>query len=284
MTLAALANQLHMSPELLCQRADEHTLAVQAWLASRAPQAETHSGQGVRVSSTGIAVPLLNLALGAAYPARTDEGMIRSEIEAVKAFFAARGVSRWYWWLGVTADPRVPGLLEQHGLVYDRPPLPAMVAALNSAVPTPPVPPGVRVWLAQSPQDLQHASHIRRTAFRFPDGVALDYFEALPQSWLHTEGVWLYLAALEGHPPAAIGALIVKDGLPGVYVMATLPEHGRRGLGKAVLAQIMQQAAAAGHELIVLTASRVGFQLYSQFGFVRVFDYAIYRPDDTAQQ
>jgi len=49
----------------------------------------------VRACSTGIKVPLLNLALGANY-ADADEQLIGREIEAVKRFFAGRGMP-WYW-------------------------------------------------------------------------------------------------------------------------------------------------------------------------------------------
>lgn len=278
-TLSDLAAQLNIPAADIIRAADQHTLAVQAWLSSRAPQAGTFVGKGVRASATGIGVPLLNLALGAAFPPDTSDAELDAEIEAVKTFFAERSVLRWYWWLGVTCQPPdMAARLEQHDLIFDRPELPAMVAPLNADTRYPAYDPAIRVWQAASIEDLEHASTIRRTAFRFPDGVARDYFEAMPDSWLSTEGVRLYLAAIDAQPPASIGALIIKDGFPGVYVMATLPEHGRRGLGKAILTRIMADAAAEGHSMIILTASRMGAALYSQFGFVRAFDYAIYRP------
>ena len=59
--------------------------------------------------------------------------------------------------------------------------------------------------------------------------------------------------------------------------LATLPEWRRCGLAKAILARILSDAVAEGHNLAVLTASRFGYPLYRQFGFERVFDYAIYQ-------
>jgi GNAT superfamily N-acetyltransferase len=100
----------------------------------------------------------------------------------------------------------------------------------------------------------------------------------MADDWLNSDPARLYLARLPGGPPAAIGALIMGAGLPGVYVMATLPEWSRRGLGKAILARILSDAAADGETLIVLTASHFGYPLYRQFGFEHIFDYAIYRP------
>jgi GNAT superfamily N-acetyltransferase len=174
--------------------------------------------------------------------------------------------------------------LERHGLKFDRPPLPALVAPLPA--PDVPLNPDVHVWRASSRADLQVASIIRHVAFRFPPGEALDYFEAMSHDWLGRDcparvdagAARLYLARLGDGPPAAISALVMGDGLPGVYVMATLPEFRRRGLGQALLSRTLADAADDDHCLIVLTASDMGYPLYRQFGFEHVFDYVIYRP------
>jgi GNAT superfamily N-acetyltransferase len=254
---------------------DDHTMDVQSWLSTRAPQAARFDGRGVVSGSSGIPVPLLNLALGSDYPPGTNDEMIDTEIEAVKAFFADQDVP-WYWWLGPFPRPSdMPQRFEQHGLVFDRPGLPAMAAPLPARFP--PLNPDVQVWLAADRADLEAASTIRRIAFRFPEGTALDYFEAMADDWLRGDPARLYLARLNDGPPAAMGALIMGAGLPGVYVMATLPQYRRRGLGKAILARIFSDAGAEGHSLIALTAGELGYPLYRQFGFEHVFDYSIYR-------
>ncbi len=255
--------------------ADRHTLAVQFWLPTRTPDAITFRGTGVLAGSSGLPIPLLNQALGSLYLAGATAAAIDDEIEAVKAFFAGRGVP-WYWWLGPTAKPSDMGQrLERHGLVFDPPTLPALVARLPARLPL--ITPDAHVWLASERADLEAASTIRRTAFRFPEGAAENYFEEMADDWLRGDPARLYLARLGDGPPAAIGALIVAEGYPGVYVMATLPEWARKGLGKAVLARILLDAASEGHSLIVLTASRLGYPLYRQFGFEHIFDYHIYR-------
>jgi GNAT superfamily N-acetyltransferase len=100
----------------------------------------------------------------------------------------------------------------------------------------------------------------------------------MADDWLAGNPARLFLASVGDCPPAAIGALVVANGLPGVYVMATLPDRRRCGLGKAVLSRILSEAANEGHRFAVLTASRLGYLLYQQFGFEHVFDYTIYRP------
>jgi GNAT superfamily N-acetyltransferase len=250
--------------------ADRHTLSVQKWLSSRAPGAEVFQGRGVVASSTGLPVSLLNLALGGGYSPGTPDEAIGEEIERGKSFFARRGVP-WYWWAGPTARP--PDLaqrLARHGLTGSSP-LPAMVARLPARVPQ--LNPAVRVWWAESLADLQLASTIRRVAFSFREDAAPSYFEDMAPDWLRGDPARLYLASIDGGPPVAIGALIMGLGYPGIYVMATLPEWERRGLGRGILDRMLADAAAEGHELAVLTAGKKGFPLYVKFGFRRVFDY-----------
>ncbi len=257
---------------------DRHTLTVQAWLSSRSPQAATFQGKGIRASSTGFNIRFLNLALGCNFPARVSETEIEEEIKAVKDFFAARHVP-WYWWISAFPSiENVRGVLERHGFEYDGPPLPAMSASLiYENVSLPEYPKNIRVWQAETTKDLQAASLIRRTAFRFQEGEALTYFEDMTPDWLKNDKVTLLLAGEKESEPVSIGAMIFAEGIPGVYVMATLPEHHRKGFGKAILTGLMSSAIAQGHKIMALTASDAGFGLYSQFGFHHIFSFDFYR-------
>jgi GNAT superfamily N-acetyltransferase len=268
----------------LIRLADQHTKAVQAWLASRSPQAAKYVGKGIRLSSTGLQVPLLNLALGCNFPGDASDNFINDEIENVKAFFARRGVP-WLWWVAPHASPaNLTPFLKENGITTEPRKLPAMIAPVgakthamtkNGS--------GIKVWRAKTEADLQAASHIRHQAFRFPAGEALHYFEDMQADWLlDSSPARLYLAGRQIGSPAAIGAVIEGAGLPGIYIMATLPDSMRQGFGKAVLIHLLQQIESEYDEngMVVLTASRFGFPLYSQFGFKHLFDYSIYAPAD----
>jgi GNAT superfamily N-acetyltransferase len=273
---------IHFTWEQIAPRVNGHTLAVQLWLDTRSPKASRYDGLGVSCGSTGIQIPLLNQALGANYPQDCPSGDIENEIQAVRSFFEDRGVP-YYWWLSPFYQPEdMPALLEKKGMLgYDEP-LPAMVAFLNEKS-TYRIDSDIKVWKAEEMEDLKAASFIRHAGFQFPDGVGLDYFEAMPDSWLDPDGpAYLYLAAFGDGPPAAIGALIYGADMPGVYVMATLPEWQQKGLGKAILARILHRAAEQKNDGIIgLTASRFGYGLYQQFGFQHIFDYRIYYLPET---
>lgn len=269
-----LAQRLGVAPQHLIALADRHTRAVQAWLSSRVPGAETWQGQGACAQTTPLAVRLFNLALGFDYPADMPPGAVRAEVAGLAEFYAARGRD-WMWWIGPTPQPPgVEALLAPHGLGFDGW-LPCMVAVLPTTRPAAPA--GVRTWLARGEDDLKAASAIRAAAFGFAPGVAASYFADMADDWLRGDPARLFLAAADDGPPLAMGIRIMGAGVPGVYAMATMPGQQRRGLGKAIMARLMADAEADGHALMVLTAGSKGYGLYRKYGFAHLFDYGVYK-------
>ena len=269
--------EVELTWEEIARLANRHTLAVQFWLDTRAPQAESYQSLGAKCGSTGIQLPLLNQALGANYPEELPSEEIRQDIETIRDFFARRRVY-WYWWISPFCRPKnIHEYLDaDEDQITDDSLLPAMIAFVDPANWPKPLE-SVEVWQAETLEDLKAASTIRRTGFNFPEGVGLDYFEAMSDSWLgNDDKARLFIGAAADGPPASVGALIYAEGIPGVYVMATLPEWERQGLGTAILHRIMTEAHHDGQALIALTASRYGFGLYKKFGFEHIFDYRIY--------
>ena len=273
-----ISERFGLSRQELIQLADQHTLTVQAWLSSRSPQAAQFSGRGIKASSTGYKVPLLNLALGCNFPPNSSEDEIEAEVRAVINFFSGRNVP-WYWWMNTQPAPNnIREILAKLGVEYDAPPLPAMVAPIKQNEQAfPKYDESIRVWRARSIADLKAASQIRGQAFQFPAGEAASYFENMPSDWLNDESpARLFLAGKDESEPMSIGAVIEGAGLPGVYVMATLPGQHRKGYGKSILARLLKEAASMSGQAVVLTASNAGFGLYSQFGFVHLFNFDFY--------
>lgn len=269
--------RFNLSLDAVAHIANQHTRNVQIWLASRTPQSARYNGCGLSAISSGIDAAFLNLALDAHYPPQCSDAQIDTEIEKVKSFFAGREVP-FIWLLSPFAAPTdMEERLRRHNLKQIAYRLPAMVAPLNQSQKWPAAAGEIEVWQAQSRADLAAASDIRRRAFQFKEHAAQHYFEDMAADWLRGDPARLYLARIgpEG-PPVAIGALIMGNAVPGVYVMATLPSWEGRGLGKAVLKRILSTAKAEGHTRIVLTAGAKAYSLYRKFGFEHIFEYAMY--------
>ncbi len=278
----ALHHGFQHTREKMIELADNHIQAVQTWLSTRTPNAKRFLGKGVIANCSGLPVPLLNLAFGTDYATDESDELIENEIESVKTFYKYQSVP-WSWWIGPNPRPRdMIQRLKRHNLTcnFRRPvmiaPLPFYRHSYKS---------DIQVYHATTMDDLEIASTIRRRSFGFPEGVAETYFEAMSEDWLSRKRGTLYLAGLRGEAPSAIGALIKGAELPGVYMMGTLPKRRRYGLGSAILTHVLTEAGQQGYPFIMLTASPLGYPLYSKFGFVHLFDYLGFgQPNNSLKQ
>ena len=83
-------------------------------------------------------------------------------------------------------------------------------------------------------------------------------------------GVPSVYAAIGDGTPDAVGRVTVTDGWAGVYCMAVAPERRRAGLGRSVLAALLDAAAERGAHhayLAVVAANAPARGLYSGMGF-----------------
>jgi GNAT superfamily N-acetyltransferase len=67
--------------------------------------------------------------------------------------------------------------------------------------------------------------------------------------------------------PVATCELVVVDGVAGLYNVATLGSHQRRGIGTAMVAAALDEALRRGCDLAILQASPDGLPVYRRLGF-----------------
>lgn len=67
---------------------------------------------------------------------------------------------------------------------------------------------------------------------------------------------------------AGTSAMVLADGVAGIYCVATLPDHRRKGLGAALTARPLALARELGYSIGVLQSSEAGYKVYQRLGFV----------------
>lgn len=86
-----------------------------------------------------------------------------------------------------------------------------------------------------------------------------------------------YYLVYQGMVPVARGRLVLLDEgvfcLDGIHTLAT---HRRRGIARAMVTQMMADAAAAGHVIGVLSSSDMGHTLYQQLGYQDILQLTIF--------
>lgn len=86
-----------------------------------------------------------------------------------------------------------------------------------------------------------------------------------------TAGVETYIGWSDGRPMSAV-TVTPTGNTAGISVMATWPEHQRRGMGRALLTHVITDYRSRGIERFHLTATEAGRPLYENLGFQAIAD------------
>jgi GNAT superfamily N-acetyltransferase len=119
-------------------------------------------------------------------------------------------------------------------------------------------PPPLELDLAEP--DMLEASRINDAAY----GLAGDFERALHS--VPPEPAHLYLARADGVPAATVLAY-EQAGECGIYLVATLPEAGGRGLATALMSHALLEARSRGCATTSLQATARGRPLYLRMGY-----------------
>lgn len=129
----------------------------------------------------------------------------------------------------------------------------------RAAAPVPPLGDGVRVCQVTGVREAEAINAAYQGRVIYP-------------TQLNDPQIRFYYAPGDSGPLAWGGALFSTPGLVYVASMYTLPAYRYQGLGSAVLAILLEDAAADGATRSVLVASPAGRRLYQRFGFLTLVD------------
>ena len=126
----------------------------------------------------------------------------------------------------------------------------------------------VKVTRALGPELVGVAGDLVAAAFSLPrDAVARCIDVALTEA----AGVETYIAWGDDRPMSAV-SVTPTGNTAGISVMATPPEHQRRGMGRALLTRVIDDYRRRGVERFFLTATVAGRRLYANLGFETIAD------------
>lgn len=133
-----------------------------------------------------------------------------------------------------------------------------------------PVRPGrpTKVTRALGPELVGVAGDLAAAAFSSPrDAIA----RCIDVGLTETAGVETYIAWGDDGPMSAV-TVTPTGNTAGISLMATPPEHQRKGMGRALLTQVMADYRSRGVARFHLTATEAGRPLYASLGFEPIAD------------
>lgn len=227
------------------------------------------TADGVEYVFSGLPIPFFNVALVTAAGVTADD--LRAQAHAAQAWAAPHGVP---WFFVVTRDRLADGVdpdavLDESGLVPALP-LTGMVAeGLTS--PAAAVE-GLQLTIPTDEQGYAALADVNGAAY----GMDLEPAKSVmgsPALW--ASGV--PSVGLVDGAPAACAAVLMIDGLRYVAMVATDPEHQRRGYGHTVMQHALANAAARyGASTSVLHATDAGLPVYERMGYRTVSTHTLY--------
>ena len=226
--------------------------------------------------STGTAIPDQNYAFCSV------EKNVEEHVRRSARFFCEEGMPFTWWFPPGTRGELFRRALEKHGMPERCAP-PAMVAALGVFGDRPRLPAAYAVRRAMSPAE---AWEWARTSL-----------EGFDSGTEHQESFSRFCAALIAPPfdtsfrlltlrvesdAAATALLSLTGDIAGIYYFSTLPAFRRRGLGRHLLSETLEEARCSGCRTAVLQASPMGFPLYKSAGFAVCGRFAVHSTDPDA--
>jgi ribosomal protein S18 acetylase RimI-like enzyme len=237
------------------------TTALDAELFLRGTETVLASWEAYADGSRGAAVVRLPGVTAAVFPSEPERSVYNNAVlatdlgpaeradalEAMEAAYASAAVPRFATWVRET-DSAMRADLRARGYLID-----TATRAMGMAVGDVRLP---RPQLDLAPPDW---SAYLRLLVR--DGVAPGLLEGVDPSVFHP-----LIARLDGEDVAAGLAFDLDDDC-GIYNVGTLPHARRRGLGTAVTALLVHDAATRGCRTATLQSTPMGERIYAAVGF-----------------
>jgi ribosomal protein S18 acetylase RimI-like enzyme len=240
-------------------------------IASSRTAGEVRELPGVSIASAGVAFQMFNAAFLSG-PVETEAELAR-RILLPSMQFNTRGLEWSFWvcedWLAPKAHRRLRQVFERYGLRRTTG-LPGMVAEK-----------------VNPPTRLLPEVEVRRVC----DSRAGDDFRGIGSVCFHVPLVWFnevfdqdsvwdrfagYVGYVDGVPVSTTATVASGDTI-GVYNVATLPDHQRRGYGEAVMRHALAEAERERPSRpVVLQSTEAGLHLYERMGFRTVAHFSVY--------
>lgn len=134
-------------------------------------------------------------------------------------------------------------------------------------------------------EDLDTANRLCIAAYATPKAPLGDYKQELEQYLRMQPDGWYFVCNdSENGEAVGVGGTVNYGTFAYIGMIAVDPPMQRRGVGKAIMQQLLDWLRSQGCQCVVLDATEAGAGLYQQLGFRDVGLTAVFRPGDIQEQ
>jgi ribosomal protein S18 acetylase RimI-like enzyme len=226
------------------------------------PQIEVYDEPQLLWFMCDVPSPMFNVIHRARWE-RVSEA--RQGITALQNSYGERGLPM-LWWIGPSSTP-----LDLSRHLTDLGFLPAgettgMALDLHDFA-APPPPAGVTIEVAGDADSMALFARTMCAGFQAPPTVWAPMTDLALAMDYSADGPLLNYIGYDDGRPVATSTLFFGAGVAGIYNVSTVPEARRRGIGTALTAAALVEAAKRGHQLAILHSSTAAYSMYRRLGF-----------------
>ena len=211
---------------------------------------------------TGLPAPFAN---GVKAP-RLEEALAEGKIKAVLALLRSAGVPGT-WSVGPLATPRDLGeRLERAGFRRDHD-LPWLASDIGRLDLYGKDAPDLVIRRVGDDEDHQRWLRVMEAGFGMPADITRTIDVTARAVGFDPAAQWVRFVGLVDESPVASSGLVLSGGVAGIYNVATLPDHRRRGFGASLTRAAIRYATDAGYQVAALATSELARGVYERLGF-----------------
>jgi ribosomal protein S18 acetylase RimI-like enzyme len=213
------------------------------------------------IADSGLDDDTFNIVAAARFGPSSAAARIAETVRAVAG--TGRGFS---WWVGpASTPPDLSARLSAAGLPATEHET-AMWAELDGTLPLPGAE-GLEIRSVSTPDRLRDYAEVVAANWSPPSRTVRRFFAQAAPSALAEDCPARYLVGYAAGRPVCSAEVFHHAGVAGIYNIATLAGHRRRGFGGAVTLAALHAARERGHGIAVLQASEEGAPVYRRLGF-----------------
>jgi GNAT superfamily N-acetyltransferase len=227
----------------------------------RSPKAEFCDSPALTWLLTGISDSFVNGVLRT----HLEPDKVDATIKETLAHFRSRGVTTLSWWTEPGTQPMDLGEhLLAHGLAYmdGGPGMAVDLLALNEDLTTPS---NLTIQHVDDTEALEKWAYASLIGFEHPGTEVNTWFDIFTDLGFDLP-LSNYVGILNGEP-VGTSELFLAAGVAGIYVVATVPDARRRGIGAVLTLAALREARAMGYRIGILHSSPMGLGVYRRLGF-----------------